>query len=374
MKHLLFASLLVLSTASFGKTYDLSKRWGLGGGVGKAYPILDNDFDDGTDEESAWNLHYRYQMSDAKAWVLSFNRLEFADTTFGAKVYDLMYLVRTSPVDRLTPILGIGAGAADFVNTTESNKRTKFAGRARAGLEYAITEDLFASATVDYQYLNDLFEREDSRDIGEIHALTPQVNLTMFFGHDKEKFEKPARPAATTAAATPTPVASNTTIVNSTAPVAAAVDTGTGDDDQDGITNAKDKCPGTEAGKQVNAYGCVPEEKAQIKVEVFFDSGKATLDPNSHRSMEELAAFLKEHPTTRAEIQGHTDDTGSDVLNKKLSQRRADAVKTYLIEKLAVPSEKLTAIGYGEEKPIDDNTTPAGREKNRRVVAEITER
>ena len=75
---------------------------------------------------------------------------------------------------------------------------------------------------------------------------------------------------------------------------------------------------------------------------------------------------LAEWPEVKVEIQGHTDNVGNNTTNLKLSQARADAVRLYLIQK-GIDSSRLRSVGYGEEFPIADNHTGAGREKNRRV-------
>jgi OmpA-OmpF porin, OOP family len=349
MKKIVLSSLLLVSASAMAETYDLTNRWGVGGGWGYAVPVLGNRFDDLADADQTWNAHIRYNASESKAWVFQYQQHTFDKSTINAKVYDIMYQVRTSPVDRLTPIFGLGGGLADLSNVPGTNS-TKLGLKARAGFEWMWTRDIALSATVDYQYINKIpWNHHEGSTPGEIHAIIPQVNLTLFFGHDKEKSDSKKKDPA---------------------PVVAAV---VADADKDGVSDAKDKCPGTEAGMTVNAYGCVPKEKAHIEVEVFFQTGKAALDANSHAAMEDLANFLKENPGTKAEIQGHTDNVGSDKTNKALSQKRAQAVRDYLVTKLDVPAGRLSSYGYGEEKPVADNTTAEGREKNRRVVAEVTE-
>jgi outer membrane protein OmpA-like peptidoglycan-associated protein len=96
--------------------------------------------------------------------------------------------------------------------------------------------------------------------------------------------------------------------------------------------------------------------------------------PESFPLLDEIAEVMKTTPgLMKIEVQGHTDDKGNDRYNKKLSQRRADAVKKHLI-KLGVNRKILAAVGYGEERPIADNGSEEGREKNRRVEFKILER
>lgn len=103
---------------------------------------------------------------------------------------------------------------------------------------------------------------------------------------------------------------------------------------------------------------------------VFFDTGKSSLRPESFKELNELAEFLLHKKNIEIEIAGHTDDVGDDAANLKLSQDRADAVKAYLVKK-GVKAERVVAKGYGETKPIAPNTTPEGKQKNRRTEVHL---
>lgn len=153
------------------------------------------------------------------------------------------------------------------------------------------------------------------------------------------------------------------------------------DSDGDGVPDYQDKCPALPApGKgdgchpvavksaQAEAPGAVaPEAPRKLTLEgVNFDSDGATLRPESLAVLGHVAATLKEWGEARLEVAGHTDSTHAEAYNLGLSQRRADAVRAYLIEQ-GVAAERLTARGYGESSPVADNTTVEGRLKNRRV-------
>jgi outer membrane protein OmpA-like peptidoglycan-associated protein len=99
---------------------------------------------------------------------------------------------------------------------------------------------------------------------------------------------------------------------------------------------------------------------------VNFQSGKAILTPSSYDALDKVYSSLREWPEVKLEIQGHTDNVGKPDANLKLSQQRANTVMKYFLEK-GVPNDRLKAVGYGMERPIEDNSTPAGREANRRV-------
>jgi outer membrane protein OmpA-like peptidoglycan-associated protein len=99
---------------------------------------------------------------------------------------------------------------------------------------------------------------------------------------------------------------------------------------------------------------------------VLFDTGSDRLRPESTPTLKEISAMLGEHPELELTIEGHTDDAGDPAANQALSQRRAEAVKAYLVEHGADAS-RLSAAGFGAAKPVASNATAEGRQQNRRV-------
>jgi outer membrane protein OmpA-like peptidoglycan-associated protein len=147
------------------------------------------------------------------------------------------------------------------------------------------------------------------------------------------------------------------------------------DSDHDGVPDWKDECPMVPGVKENK--GC-PEVKREIRqllkkamTGVEFETSKATIKQSSYALLDEIAQQFIENPSFIIEVQGHTDNTGKADKNLELSQARADAVRDYLISK-GVPAERMTAHGYGQERPVADNKTKAGRAKNRRVEFDIT--
>jgi len=103
---------------------------------------------------------------------------------------------------------------------------------------------------------------------------------------------------------------------------------------------------------------------------IYFETGKALVKADYSTDLDKLIQFLNDNPTTRLEIQGHTDNTGNVNVNNKLSQARAESVVKYLNLK-GISSNRLTAKGYGQTMPITTNSTEEGRQKNRRVEMKV---
>ena len=145
------------------------------------------------------------------------------------------------------------------------------------------------------------------------------------------------------------------------------------DRDGDGVVDRLDNCP--EVAGSATRQGCKEKQLVAIsggKLElldiVYFDWNKASIQKRSHKLLKNVATVLAAHPeVTHVTVEGHTDDAGDDAYNKDLSQRRADAVRAFLIT-AGVAEDRLAAIGYGEERPLADNTTVKGRAQNRRVA------
>jgi outer membrane protein OmpA-like peptidoglycan-associated protein len=140
------------------------------------------------------------------------------------------------------------------------------------------------------------------------------------------------------------------------------------DSDKDGVADHLDKCPNTLVGVAVDKNGCPNKNQDldKLKKGIQFKSGSAKLTASSNKTLNNIAKLLKKLPAVNLEVQGHTDDTGKEEKNKKISEQRAQAVVKYLVKK-GIDSERLRAVGYGSDKPIADNKTKKGRKLNRRV-------
>jgi OmpA-OmpF porin, OOP family len=143
------------------------------------------------------------------------------------------------------------------------------------------------------------------------------------------------------------------------------------DSDNDGVPDYLDKCADTPKGAKIDKDGCPVKlaEKVSIALQIQFDSGKTDIKPQYNEQIKKVADFMVAYPDTSAVIEGHTDNVGKEASNLRLSTKRAESVRTYLINKFGVAPGRLTAKGFGSSKPVADNKTPEGRQKNRRIDA-----
>lgn len=339
--------LALLGSTAFAEEFNYSRRWGVGASAGYNTPVFGNIFNNAADGGETWGAHVRYHLCDSCGLEAAFTKHEFKDTQSALQVTDLTFFKRLRPLERLTPVIGAGLGVVDISNYDPSS--LKLGMKLRAGAEYALNQVFSLGLNVDYQHVNKMI-MGDNLPVRNIHTLAARVGLTWYFGSPKSE-------KAPVAAA---------------APVAAKVPQD-GDGDNDGVSDSADKCPTSAAGSKVNAYGCAEAEKATVALNVQFDTSKATIKAGYEANLQEIADFMSTHPSTKIEIQGHTDSSGSKVLNEKLSQARAEAVRNHLVNTLKADGTRITAKGFGPAMPIAENTTVDGRQKNRRVIAIINE-
>lgn len=137
------------------------------------------------------------------------------------------------------------------------------------------------------------------------------------------------------------------------------------DSDGDGVPDVSDKCPNTPKGAKVDKDGCWAYHG------VFFDFDESTIKPEFKPLFDNAVYVLNQSPDLTVEIQGHTDDVGTEKYNLKLSESRAQAVKDYLVEQ-GIDESRLTVKGFGKSNPAEGNDTEEGRAYNRRVYFERT--
>ncbi|MPY25446.1 OmpA family protein [Shewanella psychropiezotolerans] len=144
--------------------------------------------------------------------------------------------------------------------------------------------------------------------------------------------------------------------------------------DKDGVIVARERCNDTLMGATIDNYGCGKvkpiHERSELKI--LFANDSHYIDPMYYEQVEVIAIFMNEFPNTNVTIEGHCSKTGSYDHNLALSQNRADAVTSLLSEQYSIASDRLTAIGYSYDRPVDESGTDMAQTRNRRVIAEVT--
>lgn len=110
-----------------------------------------------------------------------------------------------------------------------------------------------------------------------------------------------------------------------------------------------------------------PAEKVSVALNVFFEFNSDKILPKHYADLNKLGSVLKKYPNRHFQIEGYTDDVGSEGYNQTLSEQRAESVKRYLVQHFSIPEDSLTVKGFGKGNPREKNDTSQGRSANRRV-------
>ncbi len=216
-----------------------------------------------------------------------------------------------------------------------------------ANVQYERDEDLlpYGGIGLKYEFDNNVALRGEYEYLAE-DAQMLSLSLLKYFGGRKE----PVAPVVVT----PPPPSPPEVVVSFNVP----------DSDNDGVNDIRDGCPNTPEGAKVDDVGCAIFEG--VLQGVNFETNSSRLTESAKRILDEVAEELKHYPTVRIEVQAHTDSDGSAQYNQWLSERRAQSVIDYLVQK-GISARRLIPMGYGETKPIADNSTEEGKARNRRV-------
>jgi len=336
--------------------------------INPALSYIKFDNDRLPDEADGFGLGLEYRFGANWAAEVAAFRND-ADQGVDLTQFKLDGLYYLSGFDTIQPYLGAGIGHADFKANAGDSGETQL--NVGGGVRFNFNESWSA--------------RWDLRGIYGIDDSTTDLMTTLgisfaFGGSDSSSNEQEQEPQQEPAvAAAPADTDGDGVIdANDQCPDTAAgtkVDSNGCelDSDGDGVADSKDQCPDTEAGAAVDATGCVGTvEKVVVEsfeLNIKFPNNSAKIEAQFDAELEKVAVFLTKHPDLVVDIEGHSDSQGAAEYNKSLSQKRADAVKQQLVEHHGIAAERITAIGYGEEKPIASNDTAEGRKANRRVVA-----
>lgn len=298
-----------------------------------------HDSETDLDESKLWGVGFEKQLTDqfgVEFLYMNDGDAEVENTNIGVDIERIGVdgLYYTPQFSIFQPYLKLGLDHVKYDSSFGDHDATEVA----AGLGARILFGGNWSGRVEAKALHEL---DDSYN----HALVT-VGISYAFGPDKK----------------PAPIARQEPPPPPPAPV---------DSDGDGVTDDKDKCPNTPRGREVDEVGCEYHltKTEEMKLDILFETDKSEITEAYVGEVERAAKFLKRYANVNAVIEGHTDSTASDAYNQKLSERRATAVKDMLVSRYGIAPSRLSAVGYGESRPIASNATKEGKAQNRRVVA-----
>jgi len=331
-------------------------------GLGVNYINFDNDRN--LDESSDLYLVGGYQLDDF--WSVEIESSEFdtnllnpANIDFSSQLTTINAKYRLAPRGQNSAFWKIGYGRYD---STPLNKNQTTA-RIGVGLDLATTQNLSVLMGVDGL----LSVGGGKRD------LLAYIGASYFFG-GTQKTKPVVVPKPQPKDSDGDGVIDSIDECPTTTPNQIVDERGCErDSDNDGVADSQDKCLETPAGAKVDETGCrvMLTKDVSISLNVQFANNSDAISETYHNEIGRVAAFMRQYPDTSAVIEGHTDSRGAASYNQQLSQKRANAVMQYLIEKFQIAASRLSAKGVGEASPIASNETAEGRATNRRVQAEI---
>jgi OOP family OmpA-OmpF porin len=301
--------------------------------IGRNLILGSSLFNDQADSGFGLNANFRHYMSDEWSVALGYHYLDFVDVEtkdhalYVISSYEMIY-------EEFIPYVTGGLGVAKVSN--DPNSYSKFAMHAAIGVRKYLNKNVKLNVALNLHHIPENNDMDNSQMV-----LSPMIGATFFFGHDDE----------------PEYVAPKVT-----APL---------DQDDDGVTDDQDQCPNTPKATVVNYLGCEKDKDINISLDVKFELGRADVDETYVGDLDRLALVMKKNTDLKIEVQGHTDNSGTDSYNMTISQKRADSVASYLIRKHGIGTERIKSKGYGPRVPIASNETRMGRKRNRRVEAKL---
>jgi OOP family OmpA-OmpF porin len=333
---------------------------------------------------------YNFTKAVGVEWAFDYATKDFHsnDRMLNGRLEALYHLF---PDNRLVPYLAVGYGAT-HLKTPMQNQQNSGAFDYGLGVKYFLTDDVALRGDI----------RQFIIDRGPT-LYNYEYTVGLYFPLEGAKpGPKPVAPPASELSVPPPP-ASVTEPLPPSKPVtpqpAAVIDS-----DKDGVPDTVDKCPGTPQGVKVDADGCpldsdrdgvpdyldrcpdtpegvmvdkvgcpYPTDKPcqSITLDIEFDFDKSDIKPKYDNELKKVTDLMNRFSKTTAVIEGHTDNKGSAAYNIKLSERRADSVRKYIIKNGGIADNRISTKGYGLTKPVASNKTAEGRQKNRRIEAVI---
>jgi OOP family OmpA-OmpF porin len=302
-----------------------------------------------------WGIGAGLNLSKKLGTEFNFNSVDSSRGGYNGRIllyrFDLLLHLIGLISDKTIPYVSLGAGFTSYKNNGLANQKNyDFILDPGFGVKHYLSKNFALRGDARY-ILNDT-----GNDLH--HNLLYNAGLTFEFGLDDEEPAPPVKPAE--------PVKEE--ICPSGPEICAEKDWCKKDSDGDGVPDCIDKCPDTPKGVKVDANGCPPavEQGAIIFRNILFDFDKSNIKPDSFAILDEIVEYLETNKGIMMEIQGHTDNKGTAEYNMKLSYKRADSVRKYIVGKGIAP-ERLKVNGLGFSKPVVPNDSDENRTRNRRV-------
>jgi len=353
MKKIILSTLLIAALGASEYNYEISPM------AGYVFPNGGQDLKN----HSAFGAEMQFNRFDLpfkpEVSVL-FSRADYENSTLDTDIFRsaLNGVYEFQQSDNVTPFLKAGLGYETMDEHQYDNHDSVFVDAA-AGIKVALTKQI----ALKLEALEMFKHNHGAWD----NNLLLMAGINFAFGEKAQ----PTLPAVIEEAPPPAPepqpkaepeaVKIVPVVVTTILVPAAAVDS-----DKDGVYDDFDKCPDTPSRFDVDKNGC--PLKQTLHLHFFFDS--TYIDQTGVSEVSEFAAFMKKNPIYKATLVGHTDSVGTAEYNKKLSIKRANAVKSMLVKE-GVEADRLQTDGEGEEMPIATNTTEKGRLENRRIEIEL---
>lgn len=307
--------------------------------LGRNLILGSSTFEDAADSGFGLNANFRHYLSDQWSAGLSYHYLDFSDVD--TKDHAL-YLISSYEMNykEFIPYATGGLGVVKVSNDPSSY--TKIGLHGSLGVRKYLNKNVKLNVALNFHHV------PENNDMNNAQTLiSPMIGFTFFFGREKPEMKKPMA-----------------------VPVEIKKDEDK-DDDGDGIDNNNDQCPNTPKGTPVNYLGCEKDKTVSISLDVKFELESARINPGYVDDLDRLAKVMKKHPDLKIEVQGHTDSTGRESFNMKMSNKRARSVAEYLLKNHFIDESRIKAKGYGPRVPIASNKSLEGRKKNRRVEAKL---
>ncbi len=370
-KRLLIGLLVTLMGGlSQVEAMDFRGRLGIGGSYGPAYPTLPDEFKDDTDRGEIWSGNVKVGIADDTMLVASYSNILVEDKT---SKRDLLlrpivlslryYAFHNSPIN---PYITAGAGYSrnrrELPLPAEDQVFRKFAAQGGVGIEFFITPT--ASIGVEGLYHHLVATADES----PLRLFTAAGTANFYFGAP-ESTKEAKREVKKTQEELDQAKAEQDRLRESEAASAAAAASAQQNAEQarlDAERRAQEAQSQTQAAQA--ELQNIQEMISKKEIDpIKFATGSDKLLVESYPSLDQVSQVVAKYPALKLRVEGHTDSVGDDTANLRLSQKRADAVRQYLVTKGNVQADQVEAVGLGETKPVTTNDTAEGRAQNRRV-------